>query len=76
MKINIRTLTGQTYAVNVNATNTVRELKSIIQQKYGIPMEKFSLTISGKHLMNDELLSVYNLSENSILHLVYKTYGG
>lgn len=76
MNINIRTLTSQIYKINVKATNTVNDLKSIIEQKYGIPMERFVLTTPGKRLLNDTLLSSYNLSENSTLYLVYRTYGG
>ena len=76
MNINIRTLTGQIYKINVKNTNTVNDLKFIIEQKYGIPMERFVLTASGKHLLNNTLLSNYNISENSTLYLVYRTYGG
>lgn len=76
MNINIRTLTGQIHKLNVNNTDTVNDLKFIIEQKYGISMEKFILTTSGKHLLNNTLLSSYNLSENSTLYLVHRMYGG
>ena len=76
MNINIRTLTGQIHKISVKATDTVNDLKLIIEQKYGIPMEKFVLTTSGKHLLNNTLLSTYNLSENSTIYLVYRTNGG
>ena len=76
MNINIRTLTGRIYKININITDTVRDLKFVVQQKYGIPMEKFTLTTFGKHLLDDDFLSCYNLSENSTLNLVYRLYGG
>lgn len=76
MNINIRTLTGIIYRINVNITDTVYELKLAIQQKHGIPMDKFILIAFGKQLLNDDLLSCYNLSENSTINLVYRTYGG
>lgn len=76
MNINIRTLTGQIYKINVKNTNVVNDLKFIIEQKYGIPMERFVLTASGKYLLDNTPLSHYNISENSTLYLVYRTCGG
>ena len=76
MNINIRTFTGRIYRINMNITDTVRDLKFVIQQKHGIPREKFTLITSGKHLLNDDFLSRYNLSENPTLNLVYRLYGG
>lgn len=76
MNINIRTLTGRIYRINVNITNTVCDLKAIIQQKHGIPIDKFTLVAFGKQLLNNDFLSCYNLSENSTLNLVYRMYGG
>lgn len=37
-------------------------------------MKRLTLTTSGKHLLNNTLLSSYNLSENSTLYLVHRMY--
>lgn len=56
--------------LNVNASDTVEKLKSKIQEKEDIPQERQRLFFADKELESRRILSDYNITENSTLHLI------
>ncbi len=72
----IKTLTGKTFSLKFNNTDTVKYVKFRIQIKEGIPIDQQRLICSGNQLEDHRTLADYNIQSGSILHLVLRLRGG
>ena len=72
----IKTLTGQSIAIDYRSDLTIEEVKETINSRDGIPVNQQRLIYQGKQLDNDQTLSDYNIQENSTIHLVLQVKGG
>ncbi|KAI6211511.1 60S ribosomal protein L18a [Aphelenchoides besseyi] len=76
MQIFVKTLTGKTITLDVEATETIENVKAKIQKKEGIPPEQQSLIFEGQPLENGRNLSQYNVQAKTTLHLLQRLRGG
>jgi ubiquitin C len=70
--VNLKTGEWKKIPLDVEPNGTINEVKHMIQDKEGIPPDQQRLICNGKQLEDHQKLSYYNVSNNSIIHLVLK----
>jgi len=76
VEIFVLTLTGVKFTFEINLSEDIETLKSLIYASEGIPMDQQRLIFSGRQLEDGRKLFEYNIKSESVLHLVLRLRGG
>ena len=72
----VKTLTGKTFQVNVESSDTVYNLKILIYLLEEIIPDQQRLIYEGKQLEEQKTMADYKIEKETTLHLVLRLRGG
>uniref|UniRef100_A0A8D8C649 Polyubiquitin n=2 Tax=Culex pipiens TaxID=7175 RepID=A0A8D8C649_CULPI len=75
MEILVKSLTGKTMTMPVRRFNTAEEVKIMIQQKEGIPLDQQRLVFNSKQLEDGRTLADYCIQNKDTIHLLIRLGG-
>ena len=76
MQVFVKTLKGKTITIKAVPSMLVEIFKGRVRVKEGIPPNQQRLILAGRQLENGRLLSVYNIHNESTVHLLLRLLGG
>lgn len=75
MQIFVKNLMGKSIAIDIEPTETIRQIKDKIEQQEAIPQGEQRLIFAGKGLQDNHSASDYNIRANSTVHMLLRLRG-
>ena len=72
----IRSLTGRSIDIEITHQMSIEEMKRIIQEKEGIPIDQQRFIFAGKQLDDTTIAGMYNITKEANINLVLRLRGG
>ena len=76
MRLFVKSLTGKTITLEVEASDTIQNVYEKLQDKEGYSIDQMQLICFGKKLESHCTLSDYNMQKETTAHLILKLRGG
>ncbi|XP_033209468.1 E3 ubiquitin-protein ligase parkin isoform X2 [Belonocnema kinseyi] len=70
LSIYVKTNTGKTLPVDLDPKWDIKNVKEIVAEKMGMPVEEIKIIFAGKELHNSTIIEECDLGQQSILHAV------
>lgn len=71
----VKTLTGKTFTIKAERTDSILTVKTKLQEQEGIPTDQQRLIFAGKQLEDDRTLADYNILPDYVMHLILRLRG-
>ncbi|KYQ88943.1 ubiquitin [Tieghemostelium lacteum] len=72
MQLFAKTIQGKTITFDAEPSNTIKDIKDIIEELEGVPATHQRMIFIGKGLEDGRKLSDYDIRKESTIHLVYR----
>jgi len=72
IQIYVKLISNKTFVLDVIPLNTIKNIKEIIKDKEGFPLEEQNLIYSGKRLLDYNTLEYYDIKNEFIIYLFLK----
>lgn len=72
----VEDMQNRNVSLTVDGSDTIENLKDMIEESEGVPAEMQRLIFSGKQLQDGHNIADYNIQNGSFIHLVLRLLGG
>lgn len=76
MPLNVKTITGATFTLEVESQETIATIKERIRDQHGTNVEEQRLVFEGKTLEDGKTLNDYNIPKGATINLILRSRGG
>ena len=76
MQLLVKTVSGRTLALEVQPSETVEDVKMMLQEKENVDADHQRLVFAGKELEDSQIIGSYAIAGEATLEMLFKMAGG